>query len=318
MSVDRAEGAQPEVVALGWRNWANLAGYVINSVITYASIFGAFGPDNSELSAKYQLLITPAGFAFSIWGPIFIWEGVFAVVQMFPQYRGSKIVELATPGWLGACVCQCLWTLIFAQEWMPAALVCMLGILSSLLMIAARTDGATLTYSEFFLLRGGFSLHMGWIIAASALNISVAADAAKASPGTLLGLAVASIGILCVLAGCFAFATKSPDPVICLVAAWAFNGIRVKLSDPIELDSPTRFNPYVWDRVTLAGLQTATGIVAVLALLFAAFAAGKMVLAARCAAAAENLKRDDAEEQAVEEQAVEEQVVGEQAVAQEA
>merc|ERR1711920_634951 len=245
-------------------------------------------------------------------------EGVFAVAQMLPQYRGNKIVELATPGWLGACVCQCLWTLIFAQEWMPTALVCMLGILSSLLTIAARTDGANMTCSEFFLLRGAFSLHMGWIIAASALNVSVVADAAKASPGTLLGLAVASIGIVCVLASCFAFATKSPDPVVCLVAAWAFNGIRVKLSDPIELDSPTRFNPHVWDRVTLEGLQTATGIVAVLALLFAALAAGKMVLTARSGAVAENSKIDDVEEQAVEEQAVEEQAVEEQAVAHEA
>merc|ERR1712176_1143765 len=108
----------------------------------------------------------------------------------------------------------------------------------------------------------------------------------------LLGLAVASIGIVCVLAGCFAFATKSPDPVVCLVAAWAFNGIRVKLSDPIELDSPTRFNPYVWDRVTLEGLQTATGIVAVPTLLFAAAAAGKRVSAARSSAVAVNAKID--------------------------
>merc|ERR1719277_2693978 len=180
----------------------------------------------------------------------------------------------------------------------------MIGILISLLSIAAMTDGVKLTCSEFFLLRGGFSLHMGWIIAATALNVGVVADAAKASPGTLLGLAVASIGIVCVLAGCFAFATKSPDPVVCLVAAWAFNGIRVKLSDPIELDSPTRFNPYVWDRVTLEGLQTATGIVAVLALLFASLSAGKIFLTARCAAVAETPKMDDVEEQAVEEQVV--------------
>merc|ERR1712032_799530 len=132
---------------------------------------------------------------------------------------------------LGACACQCLWTLMFAQEWMPAALSCMFGILISLLVLAAMTDGAGLTCSEFFLLRGGFSLHMGWIIAASSLNVGVVADAAKASPGALLGLAVASIGIVCVLAGWFAFATKSPDPIVCLVAAWAFNGIRVGLAD---------------------------------------------------------------------------------------
>lgn len=299
MSSDQAPTIQLEQVALGWRNWANLSGYIVNSVITYASIFGVFGPDNSALSAKYQLLITPAGFAFSIWGPIFIWEGVFAIAQMFPRFRGSKIVELVTPGWLGACVCQCLWTLIFAQEWMPAALVCMLGILSSLLAIAARTDGVTLTWEEFFLLRGGFSLHLGWIIAASVLNLSVVADAAKASPGTLLGLAVASIGMVCVLAACFAFAARSPDPIISLVAAWAFNGIRVKLSDPVELDSTTRNNPHMWDRATLEGLQLATAIVSVLALVFAAFAAGRMALAVRGHIVKGIAMTDDAQERGV-------------------
>lgn len=257
---------------LGWRNWANLVGYLVNSGITYASIFGAFGPSNTELSDKYQLLITPAGFAFSIWGPIFIWEGVFAVSQMLPRFRGSLLVELVTPGWLAACACQCLWTLLFAQEWMPAALACMLGILAGLLAIAARTDGVPIAWPEFFLLRGGFSLHLGWIIAAASLNVSVVADAAKASPGTLLGLAITSIGIVCVLSAGFALVTRRADPIVCLVAAWAFNGIRVKLSDPVELDSPTRFNPYTWDRVTLEGLQLATGLVTLLALLLAAVA----------------------------------------------
>jgi len=299
MSAGQAASASVAALSegLGWINWANLVGYLVNSGITYASIFGAFGPDNSELSEKYQLLITPAGFAFAIWGPIFIWEGVFAVAQMLPRFRGTLLVKLVTPGWLAACGCQCLWTVFFAQEWLPVALVCMLGILGGLLAIAKGTDGLPIAWPEFLLLRGGFSLHLGWIIAATTLNVSVVADGARASPGTLLGLAITSIGAVCVLACGFAFVARRADPIVCLVAAWAFNGIRVKLSDPRELDSRTRFNPYTWDRVTLEGLQLATGLLAILALLLAAAAAVRLVQSSRSAATAVVVVKKGGEEE---------------------
>jgi len=97
-------------------NLLNLAAFLVNLGITYGSLTGAFGPTNSSLSAKYHTLITPSGFAFSIWGPIFIWEGVFAVAQMFPSYRGSMLVKTITPWWLSACLFQCAWTFLRAGD----------------------------------------------------------------------------------------------------------------------------------------------------------------------------------------------------------
>ena len=105
-----------EPKALGWRNWANLVAYVVNLATTYASLTGVFGRTNTELSAKYQTLVTPAGYAFSIWGPIFIWEGVFAVTQMLQSFREKNVITSMTPFWLSACAFQCAWTLAFAQD----------------------------------------------------------------------------------------------------------------------------------------------------------------------------------------------------------
>merc|ERR1712012_869822 len=98
-----------------------------------------------------------------------------------PRYRSSKLVELVMPGWALTCLFQSMWSIVFAQEWIVFQLVCMLSILLGLLVISASTQGHPMTFLEWFALRGGFSLHLGWIIAASAVNVNVTADAFKAS-----------------------------------------------------------------------------------------------------------------------------------------
>mmetsp|Transcript_38333 Transcript_38333/g.105593 ORF Transcript_38333/g.105593 Transcript_38333/m.105593 type:complete len:306 (+) Transcript_38333:97-1014(+) len=264
---------------LGWRNWLNALAYVLNFAVTYLSLTGIFGATNTVLSKKYQTLVTPAGWAFSIWGPIFIGEGVFTVAQMLPRFRGSAMVKAVTPWWLGACGFQVAWTIAFAKEVIPASLMCMLGILGCLLCLSERTDGFRTSCAEYWLLRAPFSLHLGWIIAASAVNASVLADSSLASPETLLGLAVLSYAVVAAIIAIFAIALRSPDPIVCLVAAWAFAGIHAELGDPKNLDDPDRWNPHTWDRVTLGGLRFAALGVSLLALALAVVATTKKALA---------------------------------------
>jgi len=48
-------------------------------------------PSSHIVSAAYPTLFTPAGWAFAIWGLIFIMEGVFAVYQLLPSVRDTKV-----------------------------------------------------------------------------------------------------------------------------------------------------------------------------------------------------------------------------------
>jgi benzodiazapine receptor len=50
---------------------------------------------NGELSEKYQTLVTQIGFAFAIWGIIFIAQFIFTVVQLFHSFRGAPLVAKA-------------------------------------------------------------------------------------------------------------------------------------------------------------------------------------------------------------------------------
>jgi len=273
LSVAMSEPAKTE---LGWRNWANLIVFVANFVTTGASLFGFLGPDNTELSEKYQVLITPSGGTFSIWGPIFLGEAIFIAAQMMPTYRNSKVVEAVTPGVVVAFTCQSIWNFVFAQELIPLSLIFMYGILFGLFLVAARADGLSTTWVEHGLIRAPLSLHLGWIIAASAVNTNVLFDYWRSSPEQLLGVAVASIGVVCILAAICAFVMKSPDPIVCFVGAWAFSGIAVELADGTLLNSANRHNPYTWDSVTLGGLELAATYITALSCVLAAIAIARV------------------------------------------
>ena len=103
--------------ALTRLNVVNLLAYVFNVAITWGSQLGWFGATNSQQSLKYQTLVTPIGFAFAIWGPIFLLQALFAVVQFVPQYRSDKSVVSGVAYWYAAvCAAQAGWTVAFAQD----------------------------------------------------------------------------------------------------------------------------------------------------------------------------------------------------------
>ena len=149
---------QKEVCRVRVQSWLNMLACLVNLGITYGSFTGAFGATNEELSEKYQSLVTPAGYAFAIWGAIFTWEGIFAVAQMFPSFSTSPVVDTVTPWWIFACCCQVAWALFFAQDLIPGSLVCMLGILLGLVNSAHRLPardlpGVQLAEGTFFIAR---------------------------------------------------------------------------------------------------------------------------------------------------------------------
>jgi len=174
-----------------------------------------------------------------------------------------------------------------------ASLCFMFSILVSLLGISWTTDGQVMGAAEYFLLRAPFSLQLGWIIVASTLSVNVQADALSASQESLLALAVVSTAALLAVVTMFTLAVKSPDPIVGLVGAWAFAGIRSELNNPVLLNDPTRFNPSTWDVVTLGGLrQAALGICLVSAAMAVVAASLRIVKGYRRAAESEDESED--------------------------
>lgn len=228
-------------------NVVNALAYVANVVVTYGSQLGWFGRTNQQQSLRYQTLATPIGFAFAIWGPIFLLQAVFAVVQLIPKYRGIPVVvDGIWYHYALVCIAQAGWTVAFAQDSIWLSMVFMLlifGGLSALNLSVVRVEARHLAgdmhpASHYLCFRAPFLLHLGWITAATFVNANVyLVRYWKDDHSLQLGGAIATIALL-VLPGLYN-PTTSPtfaaDPLYSLVLAWAFFGVHKELAKtPLE------------------------------------------------------------------------------------
>jgi hypothetical protein len=85
---------------------ANFLAYLLNCIETFG--IGPFSSrfssnqDNASISEKYQTIITPHGIAFSIWGIIFISEGIFVGSLGWERYRRCGLVVEGVSHWFVA------------------------------------------------------------------------------------------------------------------------------------------------------------------------------------------------------------------------
>jgi hypothetical protein len=249
--------------SLNAANICNILGYIFNTIFTYgvgnAGFFGR--PTNGDLSRKYQTIITPKSSAFIIWSIIFTFQAIFVVLQALPRYRGRPIVQQGVGYWYFiVCLLQVAWTFAFSYEVIPLSLVCMILLWVGLMAIVycqyyteSENNGCIGGQIEFWLFRFPFSVHGGWITAASALNVSVVAVDEKLSGSAQLTIAILSLAVLHAISVWHVFGYTRPNYVIPIVLAWANYWIYAELKDPEQLILDT-FNDVVIEGVRSAAL----------------------------------------------------------------
>ncbi|GAB3980683.1 hypothetical protein GCM10028806_48770 [Spirosoma terrae] len=219
---------------------------VLLIVMNYLSNIGVFGGStNKDISDKYHTLITPAGYAFSIWGLIFLGLLAFAVYQATPKQRNNPRFR-AIGGWVVLnAFCNAIWSPLFNREQIGLALVVILVMLFSLAVIEQRllehlqvpflpTDpDASLpelpaSVTETWLVRVPFSIYFGWLTVATILNVAVFL---KATSFSLMGLAEQTWAIAILIVGLVVGAivfNRYRSVAYILVFAWAYAAIAVE------------------------------------------------------------------------------------------
>ncbi|MCY7360318.1 MAG: tryptophan-rich sensory protein [Rudanella sp.] len=197
-------------------------------VMNYLSNVRAFAQTtNADVSRKYQTLITPAGYAFAIWGVIFLGLLVFAVYQALPSQRENPRFRAAGPWVILNVFCNAIWSPIFNIQQIGLALVVILVMFVSLLLVMdrLRVGREMVRKRETWLARVPFSIYFGWLTVATVLNVTVFFKATEFDLSMLPenGWAVAVL-IIAFMVGIFLF-NRYRSAAYILVFAWAYAAI---------------------------------------------------------------------------------------------
>ena len=179
-------------------------------------------------------MVAPAGWAFAIWGPIYLGEAIFCGAQLLSAdpVLMSVLPELTAP-FVAACLLQSLWCASYRPSystgWHKYVSVAMLGgtawALSQAHSVIAVTSGL-----PFYLYCGlPLTLHFGWTTAATLVNLNGAVSMnTSTSDQTVIALGHASTVVATALGVGVTLLRSSPTYGLTLAWALAACGDKMK------------------------------------------------------------------------------------------
>lgn len=211
--------------------WINLIGLILMLVINFAAQRGNIGGQTTaEVSAKYPVLITPAGYTFMIWLLIYAFLIGHVIYSFTRKGKESKVSETIGMYFFLSCVFNSAWIILWQYEKINSSVFIMLGLLITLIVLYITTQKYVASHTNklnYWLVSVPFSLYLGWICVATILNIAVAL---YANQWNGWGVSDVSWSIIMLVVGTIlavAIGTRNIDPIAVLVFVWAFIGICV-------------------------------------------------------------------------------------------
>lgn len=181
-------------------------------------------PEDSE----FRSLFTPAGWAFAIWGVIYLGEAFGTALQV-ANAGDVAAVRGVIPYWACACALQTLWCVAFRPAfraprhfWLSSAIL----IAEAWALGRAHAEGRRVAASASALTYGGvlvpLALHYGWIMCASLVNVnSLVAKTCAIDTQLAMGF-LSAFGGAALGAG---VTVVTGDPIVSAVVAWALAAV---------------------------------------------------------------------------------------------
>ncbi len=166
-----------------------------------APLLPAIGIGNpvGEQSADTQTLITPAGWAFAIWGPLYFGTLVYVVYQLLPRHRDSDLVRRIGWHFALAVLGNALWvtyTQLFSLGF-PSVLIIVFTLVNLLAILRVFASTATFSLGERLAVVLPLSALAGWLTAATIVNIAAALNfhgIVLPAPAPLISAAILIVG----------------------------------------------------------------------------------------------------------------------------
>ena len=164
---------------------ANLVTFVATLVVNYLTTTGVTSANGTSVlqpignvSDQFDTLITPPGWAFSIWGLIYAGLLIFTIAQFIPQLKLDDYVGKVSVFFILSCLFNITWIVAFSLATKVSILISVFlifGLLISLIVIQLRCTFFSGKNTPFEIGFGDIpiSIYLGWLMTASILNVAV-------------------------------------------------------------------------------------------------------------------------------------------------
>lgn len=179
----------------------------------------------AEISEMFPTKITPAGFAFSIWGLIYALVFI-AIVYMLYKHKEEKMGKIihAVGWWFNiSSLANILWTISFSYLQLPLSTLLIAILLVSLVMLLINLS--KLGRKTNFIFPLAFGIYSGWVMIATVVNIAASLVQAGWNGFGLSETMWANIILIVALFIVFFVTYRTSNVILPLPIAWAYFAI---------------------------------------------------------------------------------------------
>ena len=178
------------------------------------------GVTPAEISDRLPTVITPAGYAFSIWSLIYLGLTAFSIYQAFPgnRQRFSGVRTL----YIASCVLNCAWIYFWHHGYVGVCTILIFALAGVLITFVAKfKDAANLTEAIF--VKATLGIYAGWVTVASIVNLFVFLRSIGSEAAGSVSLGV--MAVILATATAIAVTWKLTNYLYPLAVAWALTAI---------------------------------------------------------------------------------------------
>lgn len=168
------------------RSDAGTSGGVVRQVAVVAGFLGVIvgnalseavpinGKTSAQISNALPILITPANFAFAIWGVIWLGLAAYALYQALPAQRNNPVLIKIAPWFLLTCVCNVGWLVLFHFEQFIVScfVIGLLAFALTRIYLIVGIGRTKVSAVERWTTHIPFSIYLGWLTVATIVNIT--------------------------------------------------------------------------------------------------------------------------------------------------
>ncbi|MBW8361298.1 MAG: tryptophan-rich sensory protein [Kaistella sp.] len=213
---------------------------VFTIVFNYVSNTGVFnGKTIGNVSDQYHTLFTPAGYAFSIWGLIYLLMFAFVMYtgrSLFDPEKNDADRFVQKTGWwfVISCIANCAWIVAWLYGYTGFSVLILVICLVALLKILLEALQHHQTTAQKWFINIPFQIYAGWM---SVALITAAASWLKKTDWNGWGISEITWTLILIFIASaihLLMTWKKNAPVFALVAVWALIAIAQANTDGNE------------------------------------------------------------------------------------